>query len=145
MISLQVEGLLVYPLLKLRGNDPSLQNLHDHSLAEHQQIRELLYDLDQTKIEDPLHPQKFKAAFDAVKSHATEEERDVLTQIEKNYTMDELERLGNAFQTHKYTAVTRPHPSAPLQGPFAAAANIATKPIDLARDAVRNATEKSSE
>jgi len=141
----EVEQLLVYPLLKMRppksGGD-NAQHLHDRSLAEHQHIRELLYTLDQTKVDDPSHPAKLKAAVDAVTEHVKEEESEVLPLIEKNYNLDELQRLGKAFQDHKYTATTRPHPSAPLQGPFAAAANIVSKPIDLARDAIRQATEK---
>eukprot|EP01103_Thecamoeba_quadrilineata_P001406 TRINITY_DN11253_c0_g1_i1.p1 TRINITY_DN11253_c0_g1~~TRINITY_DN11253_c0_g1_i1.p1 ORF type:complete len:246 (-),score=58.36 TRINITY_DN11253_c0_g1_i1:20-757(-) len=137
----EVEQLLVYPLLKLRDCQNG-QEFHDRSLQEHQHIRELLYDLDNTKVDDPSHPQKLEAAVKATLEHVKEEESEVLASISKKYSVEELERVGAAFEAHKYTAVTRPHPSAPLQGPFAAAVNIATKPIDMARDALRNMTEK---
>jgi len=134
----EVEQLLVYPLLKMRDIAKHNGNqLHDRSLTEHQHIRELLYELDNTKIDDPEHPAKLERAVQAVLEHVKEEESEVLPEIQKHFTMEELQRLGNAFEKHKYTAVTRPHPSAPLQGPFAAAANMATKPIDLARDLAR--------
>jgi len=144
----EVEQLLVYPLLKMRcdkqagGGAENAQHLHDRSLQEHQEIRELLYDLDQTKVDDPSHATKLKTAVDAVLQHVKEEESEVLPLIEANYSLEERERLGQAFQHHKYTAPTRPHPSAPLQGPFAAMAGMASKPLDLARDAIRNITEK---
>jgi len=137
----EVEQLLVYPLLKMRDGSQG-QHLHDKSLDEHQHIRELLYDLDNTKVDDPSHPKKLEAAVKAVQEHVKEEESKVLPEIEKKFSAEELERVGSAFETHKYTATTRPHPSAPLQGPFAAAANIASKPIDMARDAIRHVTEK---
>jgi len=140
----EVEQLLVYPLLKMRNIDSKNngQHLHDRSLKEHQEIRELLYTLDQTKVDDPSHPAKLKSAVDAVLQHVKEEEGEVLPLLEKNFSVEELQRLGTAFEQHKYTAVTRPHPNAPLQGPFAAAVNMATKPIDLARDAARAVFEK---
>jgi len=141
----EVEQLLVYPLLKLRHEgQPANQNLHDRSLNEHQELRELLYQLDQTPVEDPSHAAKFSHVMKKIKEHVAEEESEVLPTIQRNYKEDELRRMGNAFEVHKYTAVTRPHPHAPLQGPLAAAVNMATKPIDLARDAVRQATEKHS-
>jgi len=143
----EVEQLLVYPLLKMRGDyDGSSekgQELHDNSLAEHQFIRELLYKVDQTKVDDESYPLLLQRVMDEVEKHGEEEEDHVLPVIERNFKIDELERLGNAFEKHKATAVTRPHPSAPAQGPLAAAANIITKPLDLVRDAVRNATEKA--
>ena len=123
-------------------NNSKGQELHDRSLDEHQHIRELLYKLDQTKIDDPDHSQRLEDAVKAVLEHVKEEESEVLPSIESKFNQEELERVGSAFEIHKYTAVTRPHPNAPLQGPFAAAVNIATKPIDIARDAIRGATEK---
>jgi len=141
----EVEQALVYPLLKYRvpqGRKDEDQFLHDRSLSEHQNIRELLYEVDHTDVDDASHPQKMKRAIDAVLEHVKEEETEVLPELEKNYTVEELERLGNAFEIHKNIAVTHPHPSAPLQGPFATAANLMTKPIDLARDAVENLASK---
>ena len=114
--------------------------MHDHSLKEHQELRELLYQVDQTKVDDIAYPEKLKVAVDALFHHIVEEEAKVLPVIERHFTLEQRQRLGNAFEIHKVTAVTRPHPDAPLQGPFAAAANIVTKPFDKLRDAVRDAT-----
>jgi len=137
----EVEQMLVYPLLKMR-NTSNGQSEHDRSLHEHQECRELLYALDQTSIDDPSHATKLKAAMDANSKHVAEEESKVLPMVEKHFSQEELERVGSAFVTHKLTAPTRPHPSAPMQGPAAAVAGMAAKAVDLARDAVRAATEK---
>jgi len=138
----EIEQMLVYPLLNMRGAKEEGAKLQERSLAEHQQVRELLYDLDQTKVDDPSHPQKLKAAVEAVLQHVKEEEGEVLPLIQKHYSSDELGALGSSFETHKYTAPTRPHPSAPMQGPAAAVAGMTAKVADLARDAYRNTTEK---
>jgi len=133
----EVEQMLVYPLLKMRGEKENKQQVaHDRSLAEHQEIREMLYDLDQTAIEDPSHPMKFKKVMEAVKEHVKEEENEVLPTIKMLYTEEELQRLGNAFEKHKATAPTHPHPSAPMQGPLAAAAGMAGKGVDMLKDAL---------
>ena len=142
----EVEQLIIYPLLKMRGGSKTGgDHRHDRSLTEHQQIRELLYDLDHTKVDYPSHPMKLDRVAQAVLSHVQEEETEILPEIERNFSIEELERLGNAFEKHKFTAVTRPHPHAPLQGPMAAVASMVTKPIDLVRDVARNATEKKPE
>jgi len=142
----EVEQLLVYPLLKMRGEKEREGDfLHDNSLSEHQHIRELLDAVDQTDVDDVSYPKKLQDAMDAVTAHGDEEEQEVLPVIERNFKIEELERLGKAFEKHKATAVTRPHPHAPAQGPLAAAANILTKPIDLARDAIRDVTKKAGD
>ena len=66
----------------------------------------------------------------------------MLPALAEKFVPEELQFVGGAFETHKYTAPTRPHPSAPMQGPLAAAAGMAAKPLDLARDALRKATGK---
>jgi len=137
----EIEQQIVYPLLKLRGA-PVGQIMHDRSLQEHQEIRELLYILDKTCITDPAHPARLKEAVEVTLNHVQEEEGEVLPFIAKNYTEEELERVGAAFEHHKYLAPTRPHPNAPMQGPLAAAAGLATKPLDMARDVLRDITEK---
>jgi len=131
----EVEQMLVYPLLKMH-NTPNGQAIHDHSLSEHQQVRELLYKLDQTSLDDPTHDEKFSAAIKANDHHVAEEESTTLPLLSRHYTADELRYVGSAFVTHKYTAPTHPHPSAPMQGPIAAGAGMAAKAVDLARDAL---------
>jgi len=136
----EVENLLVYPLLKMRSHDEAQrkQGLHDHSLQEHQAITQFLYDMDHTAIEDPLHSERLNSMIDLVRKHVQEEEEEVLPMIAKNYNTEELERLGTAFEMHKYAATTRPHPFAPSQGPLAAVANLIAKPIDMTKDALEN-------
>ncbi len=95
--------------------------------------------------------------MDANAEHVKKEEEEVLPKLAREYSADELERyslvflmnfpnsllrLGSAFEVHKLAAPTHPHPSAPMQGPLAAAAGMAAKPLDLARDAIRSAAEK---
>jgi len=137
----EVEQMLVYPLLKMRDT-PNGQSVHDRSLTEHQEVRELLYKLDKTKFDDPSYDRKLKAAMDANKKHVEEEEKETLPLFTQKFTAEELKYVGNAFVVHKLTAPTHPHPSAPMQGPLAAAAGMAAKPIDLARDALNKVTGK---
>ncbi|RCH80751.1 hypothetical protein CU098_006530, partial [Rhizopus stolonifer] len=52
-----------------------------------------------------------KSVFD----HVEKEENEVLPLLNENLSEDDLKRVGSSFKAHKLTAVTRPHPNAPIQ------------------------------
>jgi len=135
----EAEEQAVYPLLQMRGTKNTIgDQLHKRSQEEHEEIKELLYDLDQTMVEDPSHSVKLEIAIQAVMRHINEEEGEVLPILDKNYSVEELQRLGTEFKKLKKTAVTRPKPDAPM--PSVEAANLMTEPMDKVQDTVRQPT-----
>lgn len=131
----EVEQLLVYPLLRENIEGSIGKNHYERSLKEHQEHRNLLYEVKQSNINNDIEfDKKLDDAMESVFDHVKKEENEVLPLLKKNISEDDLKRVGSSFKAHKYTAVTRPHPSAPTQGFPAAVANVITKPFDLIKD-----------
>lgn len=131
----EVEQLLVYPLLREKIGGSVGEGHYERSLEEHQDHRNLLYQVKQSNIfTDENFDEKLDNAMTSVFDHVQKEESDVLPLLQQNVSEDDLKRVGASFKAHKYTAATRPHPSAPTQGYPAALANVLVKPFDLLAD-----------
>lgn len=131
----ECEQLLVYPLLREKIGGERGEQLYEKSLKEHQDHRELLYNVKCTSLKtDPEFDTKLKKAMDSVFHHVKEEEEEVLPLLREHVTEDELRYVGTSFKAHKPLTATRPHPGAPAQGYPAALANVVLKPIDMVRD-----------
>ncbi|CEG62769.1 hypothetical protein CU097_010670 [Rhizopus azygosporus] len=131
----EVEQLLVYPLLREDIGGSVGEGHYERSLHEHQDHRNLLYNVKQSDIKtDANFDQKLDEAMKSVLDHVKVEESEVLPLLREKISEDTLKRVGASFKAHKATAVTRPHPDAPAQGFPAAAANVVTKPFDMLKD-----------
>ncbi|KAG0904846.1 hypothetical protein G6F33_012620 [Rhizopus arrhizus] len=131
----EVEQLLVYPLLRENIGGKIGEAHYERSLSEHQDHRNLLYNVKQSNINDDIDfDKKLDIAMNSVFDHVKKEENEVLPLLNENLSEDDLKRIGSSFKAHKLTAVTRPHPNAPSQGFSAAIANVITKPFDIIKD-----------
>lgn len=132
----ECEQLLVYPLLREKVGGELGEDEYRRSLAEHQELRELLYNVRYLDIKKNPHQFefKFKNAMDAVIRHIEVEEAEVLPLLREHVSEENLKKVGASFEAHKPTSATRPHPSAPMQGYPAAVANVILKPFDLIQD-----------
>lgn len=129
------EEMVVYPALREKVGDAPA----DQALAEHQQLKEVLSDLDAMKITDPDFKTKMKQMMDALMHHVKEEENDIYPQLAKaqGVTEEYLNGLAMQYERAQAIAPTRPHPSAPNKPPLNVAANMTTMPLDAARDTAR--------
>lgn len=126
-----VEEQLVYPAIRDQlGDTPA-----DHSLEEHQEIKELLDGLDSAGPEDG--PWLLRSLIDVVRHHVEEEENELLPRFEQALDEQELRNLGARFEDAKSGAPTRPHPHAPSTPP----ANTLTGKLAGAVDRVRDRME----
>jgi hemerythrin superfamily protein len=132
----ECEQLLVYPLLREKVGGSLGEGHYRRSLDEHQELRELLYGVRYLDVNKNPHQfeSKFKSAMEAVIRHVEAEENEVLPLLRQHVSEESLKKVGASFVAHKYTAVTRPHPSAPMQGYPAAVANVILKPFDRIQD-----------
>ncbi|KAG1579628.1 hypothetical protein G6F47_012765 [Rhizopus delemar] len=131
----EVEQLLVYPLLRENIGGKIGESHYERSLSEHQDHRNLLYNVKQSNINNDIDfDKKLDIAMKSVFDHVEKEENEVLPLLNENLSEDDLKRVGSSFKAHKLTAVTRPHPNAPSQGFSAAITNVVTKPFDLLKD-----------
>ena len=131
-----VEEQYLYPLTAEAVHDG--EELADHSLEEHQGIKDRLAELDGMEATDPGYDQKLAEVMATVSHHVEEEEGDLFPRLRQSVGTDRLAEVGEKMHRAKAVAPTRPHPSAPdtppgnkILGAFAA---VADKVRDTARD-----------
>jgi hemerythrin superfamily protein len=127
-----VEEMILYPLL--RRADPNQNDLVDHSLEEHQDIKELLATVDGRPANDPEIRQAFAKLKSSVEEHVAEEEGKLFPALRQHCKQDELMELGEKMAKAKATAPTHPHPNAPNTPP----GNIVAGPLAAVADKVRD-------
>jgi len=129
------EEAALYPWM--RKNLPKGDQLVDHAIKEHQEIKEDLYKLDQMTIDQPGYASQLMKALKDTQHHVKEEESDLLPSIKAKSSPQELDQMRTDFLRAKMMAPSRPHPSAPTQPPANKIVGAATAPIDAVRDAGR--------
>jgi hemerythrin superfamily protein len=127
-----VEEQILYPML--RSVDPSQSGLVDHSLDEHQEVKELLARVDGRPANDPDVRQIFTKIRSSVEEHVAEEEDKVFPALRSHVQPGDLMQLGERVAKAKATAPTHPHPKAPNTPP----GNLMMGPITALADKVRD-------
>lgn len=132
------EEMVLYPEIRKKLGDAEA----DQSLAEHQELKEKLSDLDAM---DPSTPEFDSQLQNAVKSfvkHSKEEESKFLPAFSRADGVDAryLGDLGQSYKLAEAVAPSRPHPLAPNAPPLNGPANALTTPLDKVRDAARFGT-----
>jgi hemerythrin superfamily protein len=129
-----VETKLLYPAVR---EVPGGDELADHSLDEHQEVRELLKEVDRGNANDPATITKLGECIAAVKHHVEEEEGVIFPKLRAAMTQEQLHELGADMAHAMEKAPTHPHPTTPDNPVGAAVAGAATGAVDRARDAMK--------
>jgi hemerythrin superfamily protein len=129
------EEEVVYPAMRNAMGDLT----PDHLLNEHQQLKELLAELNNDNIADPNFDGRLQELMEVLLHHMKEEEEDLLPRfaICEDVTSEYLMQLGRLFEQAKLHAPSRPHPWAPNKPPLNIAANASVAPLDFVRDLIR--------
>jgi hemerythrin superfamily protein len=136
------EEMVLYPAMKQKL--PQGEQLVNHALTEHQQVKEALYQIDQMDLaKQPEADQLLHKCIADVLHHVQEEESELLPQFQKFLSAQELDDLTKQWIAAAGRAPSRPHPAAPNEGPLAEAANVAAKAVDALRDTSRDLTKDS--
>jgi hemerythrin superfamily protein len=129
-----IETQLLYPAVrKVPGGD----QLADHSLDEHQRVREMLKDVDGEDPADPKVFARFSECVQAVLQHVEEEEHQIFPKLREVLGQEELSELGGKMEIAWAVAPTHPHPSTPNNPIGAAVAGTVAGVVDRARDAMK--------
>jgi len=138
------EEMALYPFLRTKF--PNGDQIVDHALKEHQQVKQDLYDLDQQMNNDVTSTTEAKLlkTIKDVQHHVQEEEEQILTKLNQYLSPAEMTKLRDDFVSALSTAPSRPHPDAPNTPPQNKVLNAATMPADAARDAARFASSPPS-
>lgn len=105
-----------------------------HIEGEHQQINELLEELQDADPTQPGYDQRVQRTFALISSDAREEEDVLLPRLQSVVDDDELRAIGDAWEAARVAAPTRPHPRVPRRPPGNALAAVPLAISDRVKD-----------
>jgi hemerythrin-like domain-containing protein len=115
---------------------PNGDELAEHEIAEHSEAERLMKALEGVDPPDPRFDELLGQLIKDVRHHIEDEEQDLLPELARNCSAEELQDLGRKIVQAKKIAPTRPHPAAPDRPP----ANLLLAPgaglVDRLRDAL---------
>lgn len=126
------EELVVYPAFEKYIPDGKL--MADKDRAEHQEVKNLLYDFQSMSPKDAKFIPTLQSLWSTLSKHIKEEERHDLPALEKHINSDRSMKMAKSFQTTKHFVPTRSHPSAPNKPPYETAVGLLTTPMDKLMD-----------
>jgi hemerythrin superfamily protein len=133
-----IETRMLYPEVREAGGE----QLADHSLDEHQTIRNLLNEVDGKDPREGDVFDTFSQCISAVMAHVQEEEGTIFPMLRENMSDDELRDLGDRMSSALDSAPTHPHPTTPNNPAGATIAGAVTGMVDRARDAVTGESDR---
>lgn len=128
------EEQFMYPAVRkhLSGGD----QLADKEIEEHGEAEQIMKRLESMDATDAEFEQLLGELMQNVREHVQDEENNLLPELQRACTEDELRDLGDKVENAKKVAPTRPHPASPSTPP----ANLILAPgvafIDKIRDAI---------
>ncbi|KAI1426903.1 hypothetical protein F5Y12DRAFT_712782 [Xylaria sp. FL1777] len=126
------EEIVVYPAFE--RDIPDGQAIADNDRAQHQNIKEQLYEFQKLKPQDGDYISTLKLLFEDLQAHIKEEEEQDLVKLENELSLSESKELSRTFERAKMFTPTRSHPSSPNKPPFETVVGLMTAPIDKLRD-----------
>ncbi|RDB19723.1 hypothetical protein Hypma_013193 [Hypsizygus marmoreus] len=128
------EEIVVYPLMEKHLGQKGVE-LADKDRAEHQVVKDKLYNLESLTPGSDEHSDLLKTAMDELRKHNNGEENNDLPLLEPELGKDGSIAAATSFSRTKKFVPTRPHPSAPNKPPFETLAGLMAAPMDKLKDA----------
>ncbi|MFD3565827.1 hemerythrin domain-containing protein [Streptomyces sp. NPDC058667] len=134
------EETVLWPALRRLA--PDGEELTSRVEEEHQQINDLVTEIQSTDSDDPWHEQLIVDAFALIRQDIRDEEDVLLPRRQEALEHDgaRLRRLGTTWETVRRTAPTRPHPAVSRRPPGNAVAGVPLSVYDRTRDALSPAS-----
>ena len=134
-----VEEQIFYPAI--REAIPQGDDMVGESLDEHQEVKNILADLDKMSPDEEGFDQKVLVLIENVRHHVQEEEGDILPKLQAAVGNERLVEIGQRMEGAKKMAPTRPHPHAPNSPPGNIIAGPAAAAVDRLRDRGRDSLQ----
>ncbi len=128
-----IEEELFYPVT--RATVPGVEEMVRESIEEHHIVKWVLSELQHMDSREESFDAKVAVLIENVRHHVKEEETDYFPRVRRELGRKTLLELGDAMETAKATAPTRPHPRAPSTPPNITVSNAAGV-IDRVEDKV---------
>ncbi|GHB54556.1 hemerythrin [Streptomyces viridiviolaceus] len=103
---------------------------------EHQQINDLVTDIERLAPGDPEREQRVQQAFTLIRQDIRDEEDLLLPRLQDAVDTADLRRLGRSWELVRKTAPTHPHPVVPRRPPGNAVLGVPLSLYDRIRDAL---------
>jgi hemerythrin superfamily protein len=126
------EEMYVYPAM--REHLPDGESLVQHDTEEHQQLEEVMKELEGVDSADPRFLEVLGRLEAVLRDHVTDEERDQFPMLRARLAAERLIEMGRKVETAKKAAPTRPHPAAPHSEMFHKLVGPGVGMVDRLRD-----------
>lgn len=130
-----IEELVFYPVVRAMSDD--LDKTVLEALEEHNVAKWLLSELDGMAADHERFDAKATVLIENVRHHVQEEEKELFADVREAIDRKTLVELGQALETARKTAPTRPHPRSP-DSPPANIVNMVAGIVDRLRDGARS-------
>ncbi|MET9426568.1 MULTISPECIES: hemerythrin domain-containing protein [unclassified Streptomyces] len=126
------EETVLWPALRRLATDG--EELTSRVENEHQQINDLVTEMERIGPDDPRHDELAAEAFALIRQDIRDEEDLLLPRLQDCLDTTRLRGLGSAWETVRRTAPTRPHPVVPRRPPVNAVLGVPLSAFDRTRD-----------
>jgi hemerythrin-like domain-containing protein len=128
------EETVLWPAV--RASVPDGEELTSRVEEEHQQINDLVADIERLPAGDPGREDKVERAFALIRQDIRDEEDLLLPRLQDAMNTARLRTLGTTWAAVRQTAPTHPHPVVPRRPPMNALLGVPLSVYDRVRDAL---------
>ncbi len=128
------EEMYVYPAMEEYLENGTQEVEHDKQ--EHQELEELLKQLEGLEVSDPQFPQCVSRIQEVLADHVSDEETEQFPKMRAAIPTDKLVELRGKVEMAEKIAPTRPHPEAPHSEMFHKLVGPGVGMVDRLRDAL---------
>ena len=112
---------------------------------EHQEVNELVSELETLGHDDPRRAQRLSRLVEVLNEDVRDEEDRLFPQLQEQVDVDELRRLGRRWELMRRISPTRPHPTVSRRPPGNAVSGLVLSLLDRSRDLVDSGTRRVPE
>ena len=136
-----VEEQLFYPAT--RATVPETEDIALESIEEHHIVKWELHELQDMDPHDERFDAKVAVLIENVRHHVEEEENDYFPKVREELGRNDLNDLGEAMESARKVAPTRPHPRSPQAPPANAVVGLVAGAADFVGDTVKGVAQGS--
>ncbi|MDX3231721.1 hemerythrin domain-containing protein [Streptomyces sp. ME19-01-6] len=132
------EETVLWPVV--RRAVPEGERLTSQVEEEHQQINDLVTDIERLDAGDPSRAEELGQAFALIRQDIRDEEDQLLPRLREAMSPTRLRRIGAGRETARRVAPTHPHPVVPRRPPGNVVLGVPLSAFDRARDLLGTAS-----
>ncbi|RNG30747.1 hemerythrin domain-containing protein [Streptomyces botrytidirepellens] len=126
------EETVLWPVVRRSVADG--EELTSRVEEEHQEINDLIAEVERLPQGDPVREEKIERAFSLIRQDIRDEEDVLLPRLQEATDSARLRRLGAVWEAARLTAPTHPHPVVPRRPPGNAVLGVPLSGYDRSRD-----------